>query len=269
MIKKIQIELAILVFLIINIFISHHVDVVIYRYFADLNYGLNAIYLKKFFVGITELGDSLWYFLILTLVFLFSFICVKLKKISYKNYNFLKNFSIFGFIYLFLVGLITQLLKHTLGRPRPNHTDYSDNFTLSFFSYDSAFHSFPSGHSSTIVAVVLMAILLLPSLRMFFYIFGFLISISRVVVGAHFITDVVAGAVVAIMLYKVLLSFIKKRNPKFSMNSFEESLFFSDSINDMPLLEAVDKAVAVNPDQKLLAHAKLKNWEVLQLHGEA
>ena len=55
----------------------------------------------------------------------------------------------------------------------------------------------------------------------------------------------------------------------FSMNSFEESLFFSDSINDMPLLEAVDKAVAVNPDQKLLAHAKLKNWEVLQLHGEA
>ena len=53
------------------------------------------------------------------------------------------------------------------------------------------------------------------------------------------------------------------------MNSFEESLFFSDSINDMPLLEAVDKAVAVNPDQKLLAHAKLKNWEVLQLHGEA
>mgnify|MGYP005684739101 FL=1 len=52
------------------------------------------------------------------------------------------------------------------------------------------------------------------------------------------------------------------------MGSFEESLFFSDSVNDIPLLEAVQKAVAVNPDQKLLAHAELRGWEVLQLHGE-
>jgi len=58
------------------------------------------------------------------------------------------------------------------------------------------------------------------------------------------------------------------RSIGFSMGSFEESLFFSDSVNDIPLLEAVQKAVAVNPDQKLLAHAELRGWEVLQLHGE-
>jgi len=52
----------------------------------------------------------------------------------------------------------------------------------------------------------------------------------------------------------------------FSMDSFEEILFFSDSINDLPLLEIVHKPVAVNPDPKLLAHAQSKGWEVLQLH---
>ena len=52
----------------------------------------------------------------------------------------------------------------------------------------------------------------------------------------------------------------------FSMDSFEEIFFFSDSINDLPLLEIVHKPVAVNPDPKLLAHAQSKGWEVLQLH---
>lgn len=52
----------------------------------------------------------------------------------------------------------------------------------------------------------------------------------------------------------------------FSMGSFEESLFFSDSINDLPLLDTVSKPITVNPDPMLLEHAQSKGWEVLQLH---
>ncbi|MDA0831117.1 MAG: HAD family phosphatase [Proteobacteria bacterium] len=51
-----------------------------------------------------------------------------------------------------------------------------------------------------------------------------------------------------------------------SLTSFEEALFFSDSINDLPLLDVVQTPIAVNPDPKLLDHARLKGWEVLQLH---
>ena len=51
-----------------------------------------------------------------------------------------------------------------------------------------------------------------------------------------------------------------------SLTSFEETLFFSDSINDLPLLDVVQTQIAVNPDPKLLDHARLKGWEVLQLH---
>ena len=51
-----------------------------------------------------------------------------------------------------------------------------------------------------------------------------------------------------------------------SLTSFEETLFFSDSINDLPLLDVVQTPIAVNPDPKLLDHARLKGWDVLQLH---
>lgn len=39
-------------------------------------------------------------------------------------------------------------------------------------------------------------------------------------------------------------------------------VFYSDSINDLPLLEAVGKPVAVNPDRKLRRVAALRGWQV-------
>ncbi len=39
--------------------------------------------------------------------------------------------------------------------------------------------------------------------------------------------------------------------------------FYSDSYNDLPLLEAVDTPIAVTPDDRLRAHAKRLHWEVI------
>ena len=49
-----------------------------------------------------------------------------------------------------------------------------------------------------------------------------------------------------------------------SLGDFE-SWFYSDSLNDMPLLEKVDHPVAVDPDPTLLAHAKARGWRVISL----
>ena len=62
-----------------------------------------------------------------------------------------------------------------------------------------------------IIAITIIVALTIPNLRYFFYFFGFLIALSRVVVGAHFVTDVVAGALIAIMFYKIF-SFTKFTN---------------------------------------------------------
>ena len=45
------------------------------------------------------------------------------------------------------------------------------------------------------------------------------------------------------------------------------SSFYSDSINDLPLLEVVEKPVAVNPDKLLLAEANQRDWPVLDLRS--
>lgn len=49
----------------------------------------------------------------------------------------------------------------------------------------------------------------------------------------------------------------------------EQSWFYSDSHNDLPLLEQVSTAVAVNPDPKLHSIAKQKNWPIIDLHNVA
>jgi len=47
--------------------------------------------------------------------------------------------------------------------------------------------------------------------------------------------------------------------------SMDNSVFYSDSFNDIPLLEVAGEAVAVDPDDKLRAHADSKGWRVISL----
>jgi len=47
----------------------------------------------------------------------------------------------------------------------------------------------------------------------------------------------------------------------------EESWFYSDSLNDLPLLARVDHPVAVDPDPTLKAHAEREGWPVVSLRG--
>lgn len=45
-----------------------------------------------------------------------------------------------------------------------------------------------------------------------------------------------------------------------------ETWFYSDSHNDLPLLERVDHPVAVNPDETLRQYALSNHWPILDLH---
>ena len=50
-----------------------------------------------------------------------------------------------------------------------------------------------------------------------------------------------------------------------TLDSFERSWFYSDSLNDLPLLERVTDPVAVDPDDTLRAHAQKRGWPVITL----
>lgn len=51
-------------------------------------------------------------------------------------------------------------------------------------------------------------------------------------------------------------------------DSFTNTYFYSDSANDIPLLEFVDYPFAVDPDDRLKQHANDKGWPVISLRDE-
>ena len=50
-----------------------------------------------------------------------------------------------------------------------------------------------------------------------------------------------------------------------SLDAFDQSWFYSDSANDMPLLERVTHPVAVDPDERLEAAARAQGWPILRM----
>ena len=210
MIKKIKIEILILIVLTFGVFLFHNLDVHINTSLKDF---FQHIYLKKFFKQITLLGDSLWYFILSVVVFIVSYFFIKLSYLTdykkiFQNY---RNFSLFLLFSLIVSGAIVQSLKIIIGRPRPNHALLGDISEFNFFGFASEFHSFPSGHSSTIFVVALVLAFYFPKIKYFLLCLAGIVAISRIVVGAHFFYDIVAGAIVAFLSVKIT-NFIFEKN---------------------------------------------------------
>jgi lipid A 4'-phosphatase len=227
-IKKFKIELLILGLLLISTFISNSVDIGFYNFFNNSSKSFEDIYLKDFFEQITVLGDSKWYFV---LSFFVIFFCYFIKKINlchnHKNIiDICNNFTIFLSLSLIFSGLITQLLKHIVGRPRPAYASFDGVLEFSFINLNSEFHSFPSGHASTIFVVVLVTSFFLPKLKYFFISLGGIIAFSRVVVGAHFFTDVLGGITVSYLGVKLTKLFLDKRFP--NITNKQTNLLFNN-----------------------------------------
>ncbi len=217
--KSIKFELLILALITLSIFASFSLDLFFYSYYTNLSERVNGVFLKEFFSEITKLGSSSWYFSIATIGFIIFYINNKLQIIKTKSAKNLSNFFISSFVYILTVGIITQIIKHVVGRPRPNHTDFEDVFNFKYFTMESSFHSFPSGHSSTIFIVCFILVSVVPRLKYFFYFLASVVAFSRVIVGAHFFTDIVAGAILALILFKVLNKLIEDKYNKYKFSN--------------------------------------------------
>ena len=60
-----------------------------------------------------------------------------------------------------------------------------------------------------------------------------------------------------------LKDWLESRGQKLS--DFESSWFYSDSLNDLPLLQEVSHPVAVDPDPTLRNHAERMGWQIISL----
>lgn len=92
-----------------------------------------------------------------------------------------------------IAGLIANLVKRAIGRPRPELFGDYGLFSFNPFMHNSDYESFPSGHATTDGAFWAALALLYPPLRWPFLLFGLYLALTRVFVGAHFPSDVTVG----------------------------------------------------------------------------
>jgi len=118
----------------------------------------------------------------------------------------------FIFVGVGLPGLMANLLKRTVGRGRPDEFDNFGAFAFHNFFNDWNFQSFPSGHTTTAIALAFVIGFLWPRLFPLFFVIGAIVGISRVPVGMHYPTDVFGGLVVGMLgAYLVRNFFARKR----------------------------------------------------------
>jgi len=92
-----------------------------------------------------------------------------------------------------LSGLISNIVKRAIGRPRPELFGDQGLFSFNPFMHNSDYESFPSGHATTDGAFWTALALLFPPLRWPFLLFGLYLALTRVFVGAHYPSDVTVG----------------------------------------------------------------------------
>ena len=94
--------------------------------------------------------------------------------------------------------VIGEGLKYLLGRHRPVMLFEQNKYGLTFFAEHGTQHSSPSGHTLRAFSILTALALLFRRGRIFFIALAVLIGISRVVVTAHYPSDVLFGAFIGV-----------------------------------------------------------------------
>ncbi len=166
---------------------------------------------------VTQMGSSRWYLVGLPVV-----VAVALRlRAGAEGHAALELDRIAGgaaflFAAVALSSIATNILKLLIGRARPKMLDEAGIFGVTPFSSGYDFQSFPSGHATTLFALAAALGCLAPRWRGTLYALALLISLSSVAIGAHYPSDIVAGAMVGIATALLLRRFLARRGLLFA-----------------------------------------------------
>lgn len=144
---------------------------------------------------ITDVGLSGWYLVPAALLLLVAN-QIDWHRLGRSRLRLAYNWTSLAFLVLTAIGLsgiAVNVLKYGIARARPRLFDEVGPFSFDPFSFDAAYASFPSGHSTTMGAIAALVALLYPRARLAVIPAAFVVALSRVFVGAHYPSDVVAG----------------------------------------------------------------------------
>ncbi|AFL54338.1 membrane-associated phospholipid phosphatase [Sinorhizobium fredii] len=158
---------------------------------------------------ITDFGTFAWMVYTSAILLLIAFIVRRASRRDTvrQRARTARNLSAYFLLTVGTSSMLVHGLKFVIGRARPElFTDYGA-YSLTPFTGDRLFESFPSGHSTAAGAFFGAFAMLKPELRPLFLILALMIGASRVVVGAHYPSDVAAGLLLGLwvaMMYAFL-----------------------------------------------------------------
>jgi len=158
-----------------------------------------AVY--SFFLAITDIGKAKWFLFPTGLIAIFCAFAMRGKGIKDASKRIsaaigAKSLFIFGTVAF--SGILTNIIKLSLGRARPGLW-----LTQGIFGFDPLtisgymWRSMPSGHTTTVFTLAFALTVLYPRLRALWFLAAAFLAASRIVIDMHYLSDVFAGVAVA------------------------------------------------------------------------
>ena len=157
---------------------------------------------RKVFKTITDIGKSNW-MLIPTGAAVALALVLRKRDLGFRKapaYGLIASTIGFVFVSIGGAGLIATLVKNILGRARPELFETMGPFEFKVFAFSSDYASFPSGHATNIFAFATVIGMLWPRGKVLLYTIAAWIAASRVLLGEHYFTDVVFGAILGTLV---------------------------------------------------------------------
>jgi membrane-associated phospholipid phosphatase len=176
-------------------------------------------WVRQTFEWITKLGNSGW-FLYPTGILMLVIAASPWEKLPRFSKGVLATISVrvsFIFLAVGAPALFVTIIKRLIGRARPYVADIMDPYSFAPLIWKSSYASLPSGHATNAFAAAIAIGSLWPKARLPMWIFAVVIAISRVIVNAHFPSDVIAGAFVGVAGALFVRSWYAARNFGFTV----------------------------------------------------
>lgn len=94
---------------------------------------------------------------------------------------------------LILTNALVRVIKVLFGRSRPDIFLTSGIYHLKMISFQRIFSSLPSGHAATLAAIMGFLAARYPRHALLFISLSVVVSLCRVLIGAHYLSDVLVG----------------------------------------------------------------------------
>ena len=141
--------------------------------------------LKKIFGVVTRFGESQFYLVPLAALVAWGW-WTKRRAVTIR--------ASLIFVAVAFPGLLADLMKPVFGRDRPQLLFRDDLYGFTWHGAHASQWSFPSGHSVTVMALSVALFAFYPALWPLYGLGALLVMASRVIIDAHYLSDVIAGA---------------------------------------------------------------------------